>query len=288
MNVPHPEDDDYDYNLSVILKKPRKERKPKSIKAKDIKLDLERVGNNLSLQTLDWTALNVKTSTPNISRKDHSSDSEDEDLREVKSMENPSHDRIQENITEIELEKIRDSVKQLFSEKSKVITGKKEGYNHLWPKDTFNFDDFDVNLLQKDRFVTLRPHKWLDAGVLDDFIEELIRIGHVKLIKYEDSILFLNQSYYKLLDEQKWTELLPILHHVRPLNKDIILISMHVNSNHWILGGIFFREKTLVIFDSNRQNNKTMLKKCFTNLTKLAIACFTIAGIHFGDNSNWK
>jgi len=116
----------------------------------------------------------------------------------------------------------------------------------------------------------------------------LIRIGHVKLIKYEDSILFLNQSYYKLLDEQKWTELLPILHHVRPLNKDIILISMHVNSNHWILGGIFLREKTLVIFDSNRQNNKTMLKKCFTNLTKLAIACFTIAGIHFGDNSNWK
>jgi len=125
---PHPEDDDYDYNLSVILKKPRKERKPKSIKVKDIKLGLERVGNNLSLQTLDWTALNVKTSTPNISRKDHSSDSEDEDLREVKSMENPSHDRIQENMTEIELEKIRDSVKQLFSEKGKVVTGKKEGY----------------------------------------------------------------------------------------------------------------------------------------------------------------
>jgi Ulp1 family protease len=112
-----------------------------------------------------------------------------------------------------------------------------------------NFDDINLSKIDP-KFKTLAPRKWISNFVLDDVL-----LGMIQISKLEQNILYLGHYHYGLLNSCDYGPILEFLSNSNVVSRDLIVVLMSTNvsansADHWLLGVISLKLKTVVIFDS--------------------------------------
>ncbi|XP_050533543.1 uncharacterized protein LOC126901230 isoform X2 [Daktulosphaira vitifoliae] len=118
---------------------------------------------------------------------------------------------------------------------------------------------------------SLLPQQYIVGDVIDDVIKFIIMKS-----QKQDTILYVSTYIYNCVREELFSPLIEYLHNLITSKEMLILVNVHIATDHWVLGVIDLNKKQITILDSQKNHR---LRE-FTYLHFIMCAYFNVKTFH--------